>query len=49
MRIARGDSAGSEFDGELNNFQTPELSSLARLVSIFFFAHSASLQASSDD
>jgi len=30
-RIARGDSAGSEFDGELNNFQTPELSSLAKL------------------
>lgn len=27
---------GSDFDGELNNFQAPQLSSLAKLVSIIF-------------
>ena len=32
---ARGQ--GSGFDGELNNFQAPQLSSLAKLVSILLF------------
>ena len=34
-KAARGEGPG--FDGELNNFQTPQLSSLARLVSILLF------------
>ncbi len=34
-KAARGEGPG--FDGELNNFQAPQLSSLARLVSAVFF------------
>ena len=34
-KAARGNGPG--FDGELNNFQAPQLSSLAKLVSILLF------------
>ena len=34
-KAARGEE--STFDGELNNFQAPQLSSLAKLVSILLF------------
>ena len=33
-KAARGEGTG--FDGELNNFQAPQLSSLSKLVSILF-------------
>ena len=33
-KAARGEGPG--FDGELNNFQAPQLSSLSKLVSILF-------------
>jgi len=33
-KAAQGE--GSGFDGELDDFQAPQLSSLAKLVSIFF-------------
>ena len=36
-KAARGEGPG--FDGELNNFQAPQLSSLAKLVSILLFGY----------
>jgi hypothetical protein len=43
-RAARGEGPG--FDGELNNFQTPQLSGLARLVSILLFCYGCLWQVS---
>jgi hypothetical protein len=45
-KAARGEGPG--FDGELNNFQAPQLSSLAKLVSIFLFAHCCLSEVSDD-
>lgn len=42
-KAARGEGPG--FDGELNNFQAPQLSSLAKLVSILVFVCCYPLQA----
>lgn len=39
-KAARGEGPG--FDGELNDFQTPELSSLAKVVSMLFYLPQAS-------
>ena len=40
-KAARGEGPG--FDGELNNFQAPQLSSLAKLVSVLLFGCRKSL------
>jgi hypothetical protein len=45
-KAARGEGPG--FDGELNNFQAPQLSSLAKLVSILLFGYCC-LSPASDD
>jgi len=40
-KAAQGEGAG--FDGELNNFQSPQLSSLSKLVSALLYFYAVSL------